>query len=330
MPKGANQKFKLYRLAQIMCEKTDETHYLTMPEIQKELEKYDIIAERRSLYESLKDLEEFGIEVEGERSGRGYRYHVIGRQFELAELKLLVDAIQSSKFITEKMTNRLIGKLETLVSQHDAADLRRQVFVSGRIKTMNETVYYSVDTIYNAISQNKKIKFQYYQWNVKKEMELRHNGAWYHISPWGLSWDDENYYLVGYDSEAELIKHYRVDKMLRIKMSTEAREGKEHFKQLDMADYAKKSFGMFGGKEKTVKLLVDNCLAGVIIDRFGKDIMLIPADENHFTVNVDVHVSKQFLGWVFSLGEQVKILSPEDVVEQMQGEVKRLVEQYGE
>ena len=330
MPKGANQKFKLYRLAQIMCEKTDETHYLTMPEIQKELEKYDIIAERRSLYESLKDLEEFGIEVEGERSGRGYRYHVIGRQFELAELKLLVDAIQSSKFITEKMTNRLIGKLETLVSQHDAADLRRQVFVSGRIKTMNETVYYSVDTIYNAISQNKKIKFQYYQWNVKKEMELRHDGAWYHISPWGLSWDDENYYLVGYDSEAELIKHYRVDKMLHIRMSTEAREGKEHFKQLDMADYAKKSFGMFGGKEKTVKLLVDNRLAGVIIDRFGKDIMLIPADENHFTVNVDVHVSKQFLGWVFSLGEQVKILSPEDVVEQMRGEAKRLVEQYGE
>ena len=330
MPKGANQKFKLYRLAQIMCEKTDETHYLTMPEIQKELEKYDIIAERRSLYESLKDLEEFGIEVEGERSGRGYRYHVIGRQFELAELKLLVDAIQSSKFITEKMTNRLIGKLETLVSQHDAADLRRQVFVSGRIKTMNETVYYSVDTIYNAISQNKKIKFQYYQWNVKKEMELRHDGAWYHISPWGLSWDDENYYLVGYDSEAELIKHYRVDKMLHIKMSAEAREGKEYFKQLDMADYTKKSFGMFGGKEKTVKLLVDNRLAGVIIDRFGKDIMLIPADENHFTVNVDVHVSKQFLGWVFSLGEQVKILSPEDVVEQMRREVKRLVEQYGE
>ena len=163
---------------------------------------------------------------------------------------------------------------------------------------------------------------------LKKEMELRHDGAWYHISPWGLSWDDENYYLVGYDSEAELIKHYRVDKMLHIRMSTEAREGKEHFKQLDMADYAKKSFGMFGGKEKTVKLLVDNRLAGVIIDRFGKDIMLIPADENHFTVNVDVHVSKQFLGWVFSLGEQVKILSPEDVVEEMRGEVKRLVEQY--
>ena len=184
MPKGANQKFKLYRLAQIMCEKTDETHYLTMPEIQKELEKYDIIAERRSLYESLKDLEEFGIEVEGERSGRGYRYHVIGRQFELAELKLLVDAIQSSKFITEKMTNRLIGKLETLVSQHDAADLRRQVFVSGRIKTMNETVYYSVDTIYNAISQNKKLNFNKYKG--------------------GNGWSYEEFYKKSSDKEADL------------------------------------------------------------------------------------------------------------------------------
>ena len=244
------------------------------------------------------------------------------------ELKLLVDAIQSSKFITQKKTNTLIKKLEKLVSKYDAQKLQRQVYVSGRIKAMNESIYYTVDAIHNAISENRKIKFQYYQWNVKKEMELRHDGAWYHISPWGLSWDDENYYLVGYDSEAELIKHYRVDKMLHIRMSTEAREGKEHFKQLDMADYAKKSFGMFGGKEKTVKLLVDNRLAGVIIDRFGKDIMLIPADENHFTVNVDVHVSKQFLGWVFSLGEQVKILSPEEVVEQMQGEVKRLVEQY--
>lgn len=328
MPKGKNQKFKLYRLAQIMLENTDEEHYITMPEIKEKLEEYEVTADRKSIYNDLKDLEKLGIEVEGEPVGNRYHYHVVERPFELPELKLLVDAIQSSKFITQKKTNTLIKKLEKLVSKYDAQKLQRQVYVSGRIKAMNESIYYTVDAIHNAISENRKIKFQYYQWNVKKEMELRHDGAWYHISPWGLSWDDENYYLVGYDSEAELIKHYRVDKMLRIKMSTEAREGKEHFKQLDMADYAKKSFGMFGGKEKTVKLLVDNRLAGVIIDRFGKDIMLIPADENHFTVNVDVHVSKQFLGWVFSLGEQVKILSPEEVVEQMQGEVKRLVEQY--
>ena len=159
-------------------------------------------------------------------------------------------------------------------------------------------------------------------------MELRHNGAWYHISPWGLSWNDENYYLVGYDSEAEKIKHYRVDKMLHIRLSSENREGKEIFNKLDMADYAKKSFGMFGGKEQTVKLLVKNNLAGVIIDRFGKNLILFPADDDYFTVNVDVHVSRQFLGWAFSLGDGIKIVGPDDVVEQMHTEIERLTEQY--
>ena len=328
MPKGSNQKFKLYRLAQIMQEKTDDEHYITMPEIMKELAKYDITADRKSIYNDLRDLSVLGIEVEGEPDGNRYHYHVVDRAFELPELKLLVDAIQSSKFITEKKSNALIKKLETLVSKYDAQKLQRQVFVSGRIKTMNESIYYTVDAIHNAISADKKIKFQYYQWNEKKEMELRHSGAWYHISPWGLSWNNENYYLVGYDSEEEKIKHFRVDKMLHIKLSKESREGNEHFKKLDMADYAKKSFGMFGGKERTVKLLVKNNLAGVIIDRFGKDVMMIPADNEHFTVSVDIHVSKQFLGWVFSLGENIKILGSDDVVEMMKGEIGRLVGQY--
>ena len=146
--------------------------------------------------------------------------------------------------------------------------------------------------------------------------------------PLGLSWDNENYYLVGYDSAAQKIKHYRVDKMLHIKLSNESREGKEHFKKLDMADYAKKSFGMFGGKEQKVKMLVKNNLAGVIIDRFGKEVMMIPADEEHFTVNVDVHVSRQFLGWIFSLGEDIRIVGPDEVVEEMKMEGRRLVEQY--
>lgn len=203
MPKGSNQKFKLYRLAQIMQEKTDDEHYITMPEIMKELAKYDITADRKSIYNDLRDLSVLGIEVEGEPDGNRYHYHVVDRAFELPELKLLVDAIQSSKFITEKKSNALIKKLETLVSKYDAQKLQRQVFVSGRIKTMNESIYYTVDAIHNAISADKKIKFQYYQWNEKKEMELRHSGAWYHISPWGLSWNNENYYLVGYDSEEE-------------------------------------------------------------------------------------------------------------------------------
>lgn len=328
MPKGSNQKLKLYHLAQIMLENTDDDHYITMPEIMSALEAYEVTADRRTIYADLKDLEALGIEVEGEPVGGGYRYHVVERPFELPELKLLVDAIQSSKFITERKTNALIRKLEKLVSKYEAMKLQRQVYVSGRIKTMNESIYYTVDTIHNAISENRKIRFQYFQWNVKKEMELRHDGAYYHISPWGLSWDAENYYLIGYDSEAGKIKHYRVDKMLRLQMSDEKREGKKYFKKLDMADYAKKSFGMFGGREEKVKLLVENTLAGVIIDRFGKDIMLIPSDEEHFTVNVDVHVSTQFFGWIISLGERVKILGPEEVVAQMKEEIQRLARQY--
>ena len=288
MPKGTNQKLKLYRLAQIMLENTDDEHYITMPEIMEELGKYEVTADRKTIYADLRDLSVLGIEVEGEPIGNRYHYRVVNRPFELPELKLLVDSIQSSKFITEKKTNTLIKKLEKLVSKYDAQRLQRQVYVSGRIKTMNESIYYTVDAIHNAISENKKIKFQYFQWNVKKEMELRHGGAWYHISPWGLSWDDENYYMIGYDTEAQLIKHYRVDKMLH------------------------------------------NSLAGVIIDRFGKDVMMIPEDADHFRVNVDVHVSKQFLGWVFSLGEAVKIIGPDEVVEQMRGEARRLMEQYGE
>ena len=329
MPRGTNQKFKLYRLAQIMVERTDEEHYITMPEIMAALGEYGVTADRKSIYTDLRDLEVLGIEVEGEPVGNRYHYHVVDRPFELPELKLLVDAIQSSKFITERKTNNLIWKLEKLVSRYEAGKLQRQVFVSGRIKTMNESIYYTVDAIHNAISENRKIFFQYYQWNVKKEMELRHGGAFYHISPWGLSWEDENYYLVGYDGDAGQIKHYRVDKMLNIRMSDEEREGKEHFKKLNMADYTRKSFGMFGGREQEVRLLVDNSLAGVIIDRFGKDVMLIPAGEGQFTVTVSVHVSRQFFGWIISLGERVKIVGPGEVVEQMRREVERLVRQYG-
>ena len=330
MAKGSNQKLKIVYLIKILTEKTDEQHSITMNEIISELKAYGVNAERKSLYNDIENLRQYGLDIVGEQHDRTYYYYLVSRQFELAELKLLVDSVQSAKFITERKTNQLIKKIEGLASEYQASQLQHQVYVSQRVKTTNEKIYYNVDKIHTAIDRNSMISFQYFQWNVKKEMELRHGGAWYHISPWGLSWDDENYYMIGYDAEAQLIKHYRVDKMLHIRMSDESREGKEHFKKLDMADYAKKSFGMFRGKETSVKMLVNNSLAGVIIDRFGKDVMMIPEDEDHFRVNVDVHVSKQFLGWVFSLGEAVKIIGPDEVVEQMRGEARRLMEQYGE
>lgn len=328
MPRGQNQKFKLYYLARIMLEKTDEEHYLTMPEILEQLRKYEVTADRKTIYTDLKDLERLGIEVEGEAWGRSYRYHVISRQFEMPELKLLVDAIQSSRFITARKSNELIKKLESMVSIYEASELQRQVYVADRIKTMNESIYYTVDAIYSAIARNRKILFQYFQWNVKKEMELRRGGAFYQISPWGLAWDNENYYLVGFDTEADMIKHYRVDKMLHIRMSDEPRDGAEHFKGLNMASYTRKNFGMFGGREEQVKLRVSSRLAGVIIDRFGKDVIMIPSGDDHFTVTVDVAVSSQFISWVFALGDAAEIIGPADVRDRVEQEIRRLAEQY--
>lgn len=328
MSRGTNQKLKLIYLMKILLEKTDDEHSLTLAEILQELSRYDITAERKSIYADFESLRLYGIDIISEQRNRTVYYHIGSRDFEIAELKLLVDAVQSSKFITEKKSRELIKKLEGFASKHEAKELHRQVYVQGRIKTMNESIYYNVDKIHQAIGKNVRIKFQYYQWNVNKEMELRHNGVFYQISPWELMWDDENYYLVGYDSKAGLIKHFRVDKMLKISLLEDKRDGKEFFEKIDMASYSKKRFGMFDGQEQTVKLECENRFAGVIIDRFGKDVSMRKIDDERFVVNVEVAVSGQFIGWVIALGEGVKIVGPESVVEQMKAEGKRICEMY--
>ena len=288
-----------------------------MPEMIKELEKYDVQAERKSVYNDIALLKEFGYDIIGEQTKDGYAYYMAMRQFELPELKLLVDSVQSAKFITERKSNELIKKLETLCSEHEAKQLQRQVFVSGRIKTMNESIFNNVDQIHLAINANKKITFQYWNWNVNKEMVLRKDGAQYKVSPWGLSWDDENYYLVAFDDEEKKIKHYRVDKMLRIAITNEKREGRDSYRGIDMAEYSKKTFGMFGGEERTVTIECENQFAGVMIDRFGKDVFMVKRDENHFAISPKVAVSPQFIGWIIGLGEGVKVSAPEDVVKQI-------------
>lgn len=328
MAKGNNQKLKIVYLMKILLEKTDETHSITMPEIISSLKNYGISAERKSIYSDIENLRLFGMDIIGEQRERTFYYHVGSRQFELAELKLLVDSVQSAKFITAKKSNELIKKIEGFASKYEASQLQRQVYVAERIKTMNESIYYNVDKIHTAIGANSKITFQYFQWDVHKKMVMRKDGALYEVSPWALSWDDENYYLIAFDSNEDKIKHFRVDKMLHIDVKNEQREGKEKFKEFNMAVYARKTFGMFGGEEQKVKLLCENSFAGVMIDRFGKDVFLIPTDETHFTVNVNVAVSRQFLAWVIALGEGVKIVEPESVVRQMREEVERLMRQY--
>ena len=327
MSRGTNQKFKSTYLMKIMLTKTDDEHGLTMPQIMEELEKYDVTAERKSIYADFQDMtDKFGVEIIKEQIGRETYYHVGAREFELAEVKLLIDAIQSSKFITQTKSRELITKIKSFVSEHQAKQLQRQVYIYDRVKTMNESVYYNVDDIHTAINQNKKIRFKYYKWDINKKLVPRHNGDWFVVSPWALTWDDENYYMVAFDNLDHKIKHYRVDKMMRISIEEEKRDGKEAFKNFDMAEYSKATFGMYQGQKTKVKIRFANYMCGVFIDRFGKDISFRPIDDEHSELHVDVNVSPQFFGWIFSLGKDVKVVGPEEVVEELRAKTEEFLE----
>ena len=328
MARGSHQKLKLLYLAKILREETDDSHSLTMPEIIKRLNSYGIDADRKCLYDDLYQLDQYGMEIIQKKVGQRTYYHCTDREFELAELRMIIDAICSSKFITAKKSKDLIGKLEKMVSIYDARLVDREVIVSGRVKSMNESILYTVDAIQNAIANNHRIQFQYFRWNVKGEMELHHDGKVYEVSPWTLVWDDENYYLVAYEKEEDKIKHFRVDKMLKTKAIEEKRQGVTRYKKQDKEMYSKKHFRMFGGEEQRVTLVCENKLANVITDQFGRDIVLRPVDEDHFEVRVDVAVSDQFLGWVIALGDGVTITGPEDVFSRMIGIGKIMREKY--
>ena len=328
MAKSSNQKMKLLYLMKIMLEKTDEEHGLTTAEIIESLAAYGVGAERKSIYDDMEALRLYGLDIIQTREGRNSDYRVVSRDFEMPELKLLVDAVQSSKFITRKKSDELIGKIEAFASVHEARLLHRQVFVANRIKTMNESIYLTVDKIHTAITLNRKITFQYFEWSPKKEKILRHGGALYCVSPWALTWDDENYYLIAYDSEAEKIKHYRVDKMLGISVADDEREGREFFEDFDMAIYSKKTFGMFGGREETVRLRCKNKMANIIVDRFGTDTIMSVTDSEHFEITVKVAVSPVFLTWLMNFGADIKIISPQSVIEDFKTLAREALEQY--
>ena len=327
MPKEGNQKLKLCYLSKIMLEKTDEDHMITIAEVKKCLEEYGISAERKALYDDMEELSFFGLDIIGQKIGRNYYYYVGQKNFDIAEIKLLVDAIQASKFITERKSNELIKKLGGLVSEYEAAQLKREVVVSGRVKTMNESIYYSVDEIHRAILENKQIRFDYMKWNEEKKLESR---GVRQVSPWALNWNDENYYLIAYDENAGKIKHYRVDKIKKIEIVDEKRKGKECFREFDPATYSKMNFGMFGGEVVEVKFLFKNELAGVFLDHFGKDIPMYPSKKKGWSQTmVEVAVSPQFFGWVAALGDGVKIEGPKKVVDRFTNTLDDILALYG-
>lgn len=327
MPKSEKQKLKLLYITQYLMEKTDENHIATTTELIDYLASNGITAERKSIYTDIELLIDYGLDIVKVK-GRPAGYQLVSRQFELAELKLLVDAVQASKFITSKKSRELIGKLETLCSKKEARQLHRQVVVTNRTKAVNENIYYNVDQIYSAIAGNVKIRFLYFEWNVKKEMQLRHDGAFYEVSPWLLTWDDDNYYLIAYDDESRMIKHYRVDKMLKLSLSDKKRQGKEQFENFDIAAYSKKTFGMFAGEEKMVTLSCKTNLIGVIIDRFGNEASLRENGEGFVLVRVKVAVSRQFFGWLTGLSDAVKIVGPKETAEEYRSYLEEILTNY--
>lgn len=318
---------KLLLIMKELLENTDSSHPASIAYLIEMLGENGILAERKSIYDDIDTLRLFGLDIESRRE-RPSGYYIASREFELAELKLLVDSVQSSKFITHRKSGQLIKKLEALAGRHEAGQLQRQVYVANRIKTMNESIYYNVDKIHTAISRDTKVRFQYFEWTPEKETQLKKQGEFYKISPWGLAWQDDNYYLIGFDSQAGIIKHYRVDKMLRLEVMRAKREGKEVFRKFDTASYTRKTFGMFGGEEEKVHLLCKNQMAGVMIDRFGKDVMMYKEDEDKFRVIADVNVSSQFFGWIAGLGQEVQIAAPQKVREQFKEYLDKLRNQY--
>ena len=323
--KLSHQKLKLFYLMKILLEKTDEEHTITVPEMIAELGKLGISAERKSVYDDLEYLKLFGLDV-CSRKTRTHDYFIGSREFELPELKLLVDSVQSSKFITHKKSMELISKIEKLTSEANAKKLHRQVFVTNRVKTVNETIYYNVDKIHDAIAANKQITFKYYDLDVNRKKVYRKNGDRYTESPVALTWDDENYYLITYKEKYDDYAHYRVDKMESIEITEEDRVLSEE--PFDLSAYSKTTFAMFGGEETEVSIKFENDLVGVVFDRFGTDVRIIKADEGHFICTVKVAVSPHFLSWIVSFGRRAKIMSPDYVVDEMYALIRESLENY--
>lgn len=311
MPKREKQKQKLFRLLEILMRESDEEHGLSMNEIISRLDEYGISAERKSIYDDFLTLGELGFEVSHTET-RPPKYKLDTRIFELAELKMLVDAVQASKFITAGKSREIIEKLELFAGAHRSRELSRHVFVEDRVKTVNPSSIYSIDSIHTAINDSKKLSFKYFDYNGSKEKVYRHGGEPYRVSPCALLWDDEKYYLVAYDEKDAIVKNFRVDKMQDVRMLDEPKTVNSVTESFDPAAYSRKIFGMYGGREELVTLECREKLAGAVIDRFGTTPTFVKTDFG-FKLSIRVMVSPTFFAWVLGFGADMRIVSPDSV-----------------
>ncbi|MBQ4557243.1 MAG: WYL domain-containing protein [Clostridia bacterium] len=320
MARSENQKLKLFYLVDILREETDEKHSLSMVEIIEKLSLKGIKAERKSLYDDIALLADYGIYIE---KTSDHRYYIAEREYELAELKTLVDIIQASQFLTNKKSRELTKKLYRETSRYGAAELDRQVHTAFA-KAPNEKIFYTVDAIHSAIRDDKRIEFSYFRYNEDKKLVERKANYRYLVSPIALVFDNENYYLVAYNEKEKEIRHYRVDRIQNVTVLDDARSGAEVYGEFDISKYENKTFGMFGGNEALVTLNCKNEAAGAIIDRFGDEPTFIKHGDGTFDVTVRVFISEQFFGWITGIGRLVKIKAPDNIVKSFKEYLKEL------
>lgn len=327
MVTGSSQRLKILYLKKILLERTDEAHPMTVAELITALSHYGVKAERKSIYTDIELLQDTGLDIVCEK-GQSNRYYVASREFELVELKLLVDSVQASKFITHRKSSELIKKLEKHASIHEARALHRQVIVRDRVKTMNESVYYNVDAIHQAIQENRMIEFQYFDYDLDKKLQLRRNGERYLVSPFALTWVDDHYYLLAHHDRYPGISHFRVDRMIRIEICEEGRKNLELFEGLNIAEYSKQVFGMFTGHLEKVEIEFSNPLINVVIDKFGKNISIHSRGEGVFRISADVVVSTTFFSWMFLFGGEARVIGPPHVRQKLKEYLDDIVAQY--
>lgn len=326
MTKNINQKQKLLYIKQMLEEETDEEHGLTLSDMIQRLKAYGIETERKSIYDDIDCLRSFGMDIRLKR-GRRFMYYLGKRSFEIAELKLLVDGVQVIKTLSDEQSRQLIAKIEKLTSVHQARELNRHIFIQGRVKAVNEEIYSIIDVIHKAIVENHRIRFRYFDLLSKKKKQFRKNGEYYEMSPWSLTFSEERYYLVAYDGEVGVIKHFRIDKMVNVTDTDKEREGQQYYSDFQIDLYSNRMFGMYGGQERRVTLWFDASIISVIIDRFGEDVLMIP-DEGGFRITVPIVVSPRFYSWLFGFGTKIQIIGPQDVRENFCREMRKNLEQY--
>ena len=311
MPKSDNQKLKLLYIRDYLERNSDEQHPVGAQELIDMLANYGIACERKAIYSDIRVLQDFGIDIINRR-GKNGGYYVGSRNFELPELKLLIDAVQSSRFLTEKKSRELIKKLCQQCNRFDESLMHRDVVIDRRVKSMNETIYYNVDAIQDAISKGVQITFRYFNWGIDGSRIYRNKD--YQASPYALCQDNENYYLLAHSARHN-VTQYRVDRMTDIVLTAEKRVPCPELTGARLVEHANRLFQMFSGQQASVKLRFHRELTNVVIDRFGHDVMLIPDGEDHFTFLVDVAVSPMFLSWIIGFGEKARILYPQFVVD---------------